>query len=82
MALPLTSAPEKTFKSFLDCPLETELSKVQADVAIIGSPMRSPTRWGNPAQLPHRIISARSRPGSRAQPHGISALIVETRPGT
>jgi hypothetical protein len=38
MALPLTSVPGKTFKSFLDYPLETELSKVQADVAIIGIP--------------------------------------------
>ncbi len=38
MVLPLTSAPDKTFKSFLDCPLETELSKGQAEVAIIGLP--------------------------------------------
>ena len=71
MALPLTSAPDKTFKSFLDCPLETELSKVQADVAIIGIPYAIPYEMGQSrsAAAPDYIRTKTSRVARAAARH-------------
>ncbi len=68
MPLPLTAIPDLGFKSFLGFPVETDLSRLTADIAIIGIPYGEPYNMagvsGHAAAAPSAIREAMSRYGS------------------
>ena len=51
MALPLTHIPEQGFTSFINAPVESDLTSLNADVAILGVPYAIPYRMGQSANF-------------------------------